>query len=56
MAEQTRLGLTATPGRPYAAFAAKTEAVGITWTNVIFRGIDAITGDYIYLQGQYREP
>ena len=29
MAEQTRLGLSATPSRPYAAFSAKTPAVAV---------------------------
>jgi len=53
MAEQTRLGMTATPSRPYAAFAAKAETK--VWTDIVLRGIDALTGEYIYITGQYKE-
>ena len=32
------------------------EAVVITWTDVIVKGVDAITGQPVYIIGQYREP
>lgn len=53
MAEQTRLGLTATPSRPYAAFVAKEETT--VWTDIVLRGVNAITGEYVYITGQHKE-
>jgi hypothetical protein len=50
----TRLSLTATPGRPYAAFVAKATAV-ITWTNIIIQGVEGISGENVYIVGKYRE-
>lgn len=31
------------------------EAVVITWTSAIFKGIDIITGNYVHVIGQYRD-
>lgn len=45
----TRLSLTATPGRPYAAFAAKTEAVALSVMTL--KGLDALTGDDLLMIG-----
>jgi hypothetical protein len=45
----TRLSLTATPGRPYAVFVAKAEAVALSVMTL--KGLDALTGDDLLMVG-----